>query len=469
MSDATLESAPLSVSLGARRLLSRQAISDGVHPLVTVVAVTVVGMAYTLLWAPVVRHASGWVIPGDMWGTFRDAHIIGWGGEGILYASNVVPMTGYIGFPAMPVVLAPVAMLSGALHLTESLPLALPHPTAWILLGPVEMAAGASVLFPLDALAGRLGVAPRRRIVVLWAEAALVWPVVAVWGHPEDLVALGLGICGLMSALDTRWGRSALLVGLAIAFQPLAFLMFPIVIAVVSRKRWLAFAGLAVAPSAALLLAPLGHAWRTTFDAIVDQPTYPFVNHPTPWVGLARVLHRGHPTIGLPQYLVPSGAPLSHDAVTTVAGGPSRAIAVLLAIAVGAGIARRHPSEFTVWWLGAVALAMRCVFEPVMTPYYAAPALALALVLAARLRWMRFALAVSACAICTWLGYLHSEPWLYYLPVTAALLLTVALGRRWGRRSGLGIRMLTGVVSRGRGPDRSSGEPGIYPSTPSPA
>ena len=400
-----------------------------VMPTLAVVAVVVVGMVFSIWWDPVVHHTASWVTPGDVWGTFRDAHLVAWGGEGTLYASNVQPLTGYISLPAMPVVLAPFAVLSGALHLTESLPLALGRPSAWLLLGPVEMAAGASALFPLDAVARRLGIGPRRRAVLVWAEAALFWPVIALWGHPEDLIALGMGAYALIAVQEHRWRRAGILFGVALAFQPLVVLLLPLVAAAIPWRRLAPFAGLVVAPAALLLVAPLAHAWGTTLHALVDQPTYPAVNHPTPWLALSSVLSRpahvrsaGHASLGA------VGAASAH-AGPVVAGGPVRLIPVILSVLAALYVVRRRPPEREVWFLAGVLLASRCAFEAVMTPYYAVPALAMALIVAeASNRW-RLMAAIGCAGVCTYLGYRHAGPWAYDLPVTGTLMLTVLVGR----------------------------------------
>lgn len=437
---------------------SKQVVKRG-NVVAAVVAVVAVGMAYTLLWGPLVRHHSYWVVPGDVWGTFRDAHIVGWGGEGILYASNIVPLTGYISLPAMPVLLAPVAALSSALHLTESLPFTLSRPSAWLLLGPVEMALGASVLFPLDALARRFGVPARTRAAAVWLEAALVWPVVAKWGHPEDLVAFGLGLCALMAAFDGRWRRAALLLGGALAFQPLVVVLAPLALALVPWRRWAVFVGYAAGPSAALLVAPLAHAWPTTVHTLLDQPTYPDVNHPTPWLALAHVLKGASVLHGVVFRHSSAGMTLaasSSHAGPTVAGGPVRLLPVAIALAIGAYVVWRRPPERTVWWLGAAALALRCVFEAVMTPYYAVPALALAVLLAAASSRMRLVVASVAAAACTYVGYRHATAWSYYLPMTLTLLATVASAVAPSASTGRG-------VPGGSGPAPVTTEPDLEP------
>src|ERR1700689_1558611 len=148
-------------------------------PLAMTVAFVVTGMAFSLFWAPVVRHQSYWLTPGDLWGTYRAAHFVGWGDLGGVYGSGTALVT----FPGILLVLAPLAMLTGALGLTESFPRFVTHPSAWLALGPASYLLGAFALFACDALAERLGVSRGRRAVLCAAEAVALWNVVVIWGH----------------------------------------------------------------------------------------------------------------------------------------------------------------------------------------------------------------------------------------------------------------------------------------------
>ena len=91
-----------------------------------------VGLLYSFLWLPIVEHRTGWVQPGDIWGSFRAAHYIGWGDITDLYT----PGTGFISFPGIAVLMAPVAFITGHLGMSESYPRWLAHPSAWLVLSP---------------------------------------------------------------------------------------------------------------------------------------------------------------------------------------------------------------------------------------------------------------------------------------------------------------------------------------------
>lgn len=415
------------------------------------------GMIFGLWVGPAVLHTRAWTVPGDIWVTMRAAHIVAWGGEGILYQHSY----GYITFPGVAVALAPVAMLSSALHLSESFPFTLQHPTAWLVLGPAEMAFGSFALFPLGAVARRLGVPANKRVGLLLLEVAAIWPATVLWGHPEDLLALGFGLYALIAALDGRWRRCAVLVSVAIAFQPLALVLVPLAAAYIPWRKWVRAAVVAVAPSAALLITPLLHTFRTTVHNLVDQPTSPTVMHATPWIALAPVLQPGYMGLmgrwRMTQFGLTFVNHLQHFSAS-VAGGPSRLLAILGAVAIGFYVARRRPAEPAVFWFAGLALSLRCVFESVTVEYYAVPTLAVALAVAAHGGRWRLVIASVSAAMCTYVSYFHFSPWLYYLPVTATLLGTLLAG--WPGRAAVSGATSSAVVAVEMAAD-GQGPPGI--------
>jgi hypothetical protein len=373
-------------------------------PLAVTVAFVVVGMAYSLFWAPVVRHHPYWLTSGDLWATFRSAHYVGWGDLGGVYGAG----TGLVTFPGILLVLAPLAMLTGALGLTESFPRFLYHPTAWFALGPYEMLVSTIPLFACDALAERLGVRRGCRAVLCVAEAAVLWNVSVIWGHPEDAVAVGFALYALVFALDGRWTGAGWLFGAALATQPLVLLMLPVLLALGGRPKMAGLTFRSVAPSVALLLTPLISQFYATTHALFDQPNYPGVDHATPWTTLAPVIGgRGHDLV--------------------VAAGPGRVLALVLACALGWWARRwRHEPDLIVW-AAALALALRCFTESVMVDFYIWPALAVGLVVAASRGRIILALASAFAAFTTaaaqWhLGWL---PW--WSIVTAGIVVVLAL------------------------------------------
>ena len=81
------------------------------------VAFVATGMAYSLWWAPVVRHQSNRLTPGDIWYSVRTAHWIGWGSLSFVYSNSRSELITLPGFEAL---LTPFVVLSSALGLSES-------------------------------------------------------------------------------------------------------------------------------------------------------------------------------------------------------------------------------------------------------------------------------------------------------------------------------------------------------------
>jgi hypothetical protein len=315
-----------------------------------------------------------WWVPGDIWGTLRDGQMIAWLDFGHLYQAGTAMVT----LPGTALLLAPVAAVVNAFGLVTDFPFAVPHPSAWLVLGPWAVAVSGIALVALDALAERLGVGPAKRAALGVAGAAVLFPVVGWWGHPEDAVAVGLFLFALLAAVDRRPVAAGWLTGVALAVQPLVVLGVPVLLGALGgaflgrgsfggRLCW-PFIVRAALPSLVLLAPVLAAAPHATLHALLDQPNFPGVDHPTPWTALA-------PHLG------------GHGKDLAVAAGPGRLVAV-----VGAGglwpLASRwrgRPARLAA--LVAVALELRCLTESVMDPYYLWPALAVSVVLGATAGW----------------------------------------------------------------------------------
>ncbi len=370
-----------------------------------------VSMAYSFGWDPVVHHVTGWVIPGDIWSTFRAAHWVGWGDLGDVYGRD----TSLVTFPGIAVVLAPVAMVSGSLGLSESLvPILLRCPTSWILLGPAVSILGSTCLLAFDAVADRLHVDARKRMVLCLMEAVVIFQVLPIWGHPEDLVALALALYALLAGDDRRWTLAGCLWGAAIVMQPLVILMLPLAVAYAPRGHRIRMCVLGAIPSVVLVGTPLLSEWSTTSTVLLHQKNFPYLDQATPWVALT-----------------------SHLTRDSVSAGPGRVIAVLAAIGLGIVIARRPPSLTGLLWACALALSLRCFFEAVMVSFYLGPPLAL-IVLAASLRnqWPRLVAAWTIAVITTVFAFHRFSEWGYWLPMT--ILLCAGLVCAWPGREALG-------------------------------
>jgi len=328
-------------------------------PLIVTALVVTSGMAFSFMWLPLTVEGfyhQFWVTPGDIWAAYRTGQWIGWGAYGSLYSATA----SYITFPGLAIVLAPLALFTQALGLSDSFPYAIPHPTAWLLLGPVEVLLGCSALFALDALCERLGVSARRRVAVTVVEGVLLWPLLVRWGHPEDAISLAFAVYSLIAVLDHRWSRAGWLLGAAISFQPLVLLVVPVFISTGSwiqiRRLLLRTAGL----PASLLVLPFASDWHDTWHAVVEQPTKVALAHVTPWTFLAPKLGAGY-----------------------VSCGPTRLIAITGACWIGWYVARRSVVEegaikaSTLVWCAAICLGLRFATESALEGYYVWPAIAL--------------------------------------------------------------------------------------------
>lgn len=399
-------------------------------PLTAAFAILVTGMAFSLWWNPLTHHGSGWDTPSDIWNTYRTAQYVGWGFEGEIYKSQSY----FDSFPGIAVLLAPIAKVAGMLHLSSNFLFRLPRPSTWLILGPANAILGSVLLFPVDRLAQRLFNPCRRRVVLVWLEAGLIFFTAVLWGHPEYTVALAFAIYGLLATFDGKWVRVGTFMGLALLFQPLTALMLPVVILYLPARRWFATASIVALPSIVLLIPPLVKEWHATTFTLLREPNYPTVDHPTPWLSLAPVIQRSHRAFAeIPKLVTkPNGthsleyvkAAFRVDAV--VSAGPGRLVALVLACVIGIYVAKAKPNiPMIVWWV-AVCLSLRCVFECVMNPYYLLPAGAVIFVLAATLSKFRFVAISLAVAACTVLSYQFMSPWVYYTSVVGLLVVALA-------------------------------------------
>jgi hypothetical protein len=409
-----------------------------VWPLTAALAVLVTGLAFSFWWNPLANHKSNWDISSDLWITYRAAQYVGWGFEGEIYKTQF-----FDSFPGIAVLLAPIAKLGGILKLSESFPFPLSRPSAWFILGPVNALCGGVLLFPLDRLAQRLLVSYRRRVVLVWLEAALIFIIVVLWGHPEYTLALTFAISALIATFDGKWVRVGIFMGLAILFQPLTALMVPVVVLYLPARRWFPTAAIVALPSLILLIPPLVKEWQTTTYTLLHQPNFPTINHPTPWLSLAPVIEESRiGFVRIAQIVTkPNGTrgiemvkvPYHYGEV--VAAGPGRLVALLLACAIGVYVAKAKPTVAKIVWWVAVCLSLRCAFECVIDPYYLLPAAAVILVLGAtcnNVRFIAIAVVVAACAV---VSDQFMSPWAYYTSVNG--LVVVALVVAWPRARSL--------------------------------
>jgi hypothetical protein len=406
--------------------------SDRKWPIIMMIVTLVSGMAFMLWWPILVDHGHYWDTGGDLWGIFRAAHYIGWGFLGGVYDSS----TGVNSLPGLEVLLAPVAMLSGHLGLTESFPPTfLHHPTAALLLEPIELLLASTVLFAVDALAEHLVVSKGRRVTLCIAVAVLAWPTVAIWGHAEDCLALTLAVYAFIAGLKGSWKACGWLFGFALVTQPFVVMVLPLVVAwsPAGQRTWMAIRSVLL--SAVLVVVALASNAANTYRALVLQPTPPSVNHATPWASLSPRVPDLVPATGSSATVsvragkfVEETTAAHHHVAILVSGGAGRAVELVLALLVGLYVWRRPQPPDRLIWLAAACLGMRCLFEAVMTPYYLGAPFILAIAIASRQGNKRF-WATSVIAIeTTVFAYHHLSPWVWWLPVVAGTAAILALG-----------------------------------------
>jgi hypothetical protein len=385
-------------------------------PLLATLGLILVGMAGTI-WGPVYYHEQAWAVPDDLWATLVAAQRIAHLDLAGLYTAP----TNLVSFPGTAVILVPVVWIMDAAGIAIHGGRQGVHPTGWLVAGPLETILSALALFAADALAERLGIGMFKRFLLAAASATALWNVSIRWGHPEDAVAVGLLMYAVLAVSNDRPHRAAWLAGCAVAVQPLALLAFPLLaLAAVEPRRLPGFVARAATPSVVLLGAAAAANWTATIHAVTNQPNAPTVDHPTPWIYVT--------------FLAP------HMSGGSVAAGPARALAVLVACGCAVATWRRwqtarlagmwRPDDLAalLWWI-AVTLALRTVFEPVMVSYYVWPPLAVALVAASR-DWLRLLPAIVTATVLTFLSQASwRNPWVWWTPIVVVLALTLVASK----------------------------------------
>ena len=275
-------------------------------PLIAVIVMICIGMAGTI-WGPVYYGQHAWAVPDDLWATLVAA-------QRFLHldlAGLYTAPTNLVSFPGAALILVPVAAIMDAAGIPIQAGPQGVHPVGWLVAGPLETLLSSVALFAADALAERMGVSLLKRFLLAAVSATALWNVTVRWGHPEDAVAVGLLLYSVLALSNDRINRAAWLVGAGVAVQPLVLLAFPLLLAAVEPKRLPGFVARAATPALALLAAAAAANWTATIHAVTNQPNAPTVDHPTPWIYVA--------------FLAP------HMSGGSVAAGPARALAVLVA------------------------------------------------------------------------------------------------------------------------------------------
>ena len=388
------------------------------YPALVTAGLVAFGMISTI-WGPRLLGRTAWALPDDLWGTLTAAQRL----LHLRLSGLYTQPTGLVAFPGAAVILIPVVALTDAAGISLQPQTAQhPYPQSWLLAGPYQIAISCLVLFAVDSIAERQSVSRPRRALLAVASGLALWSVSARWGHPEDAVAVGLLLYGVC-AVSPPGGdppvtprRAGWLTGAAVVVQPLVLLALPvIVVALDGPRRILGFLARVAAPSVVALAVAGAANWHATLTAVTSQPNYPAIDHPTPWTSFAPHLSNGD-----------------------VAGGPGRVLAVVFACGCGAAYWYRRrtapaPAQGQLtellWWV-AVALAIRCAFESVMVAYYVWPTLAVALIAAAG-SWSRLIPTAVAAAVVTFGSQAPwRDPWGWWAPIVAGLILTLYCARQ---------------------------------------
>jgi hypothetical protein len=370
-------------------------------------AVAVVGaMAFSMVDSSLLHGSGQWFESGfnDFWQNWSDATFLTFGGGyGHIYLLDRTLETA----PALQVLTAPVARLASGLVYPD--PNTVLYPEAFWVAGPLFLSFLALPVCAGDRLLECMGVTDVRRRLAVLATMAITLPPIALFGHPEDLLALGALLYGLVAALDGRGRAAGCWIGVAIAFQLFAVLAIPLALVLLKRKDWFSAAVPMALFPLAFLIVPLVGDFSGTVHQLVHQTVYDDHGYISPTWNL-------DPGVG---------------AIV-------RALIALMAIPTAVILARALPRDpedraNLVVWAVAFLFSLR-VFEPELVPYFLAPALALFPLLAARKNPLRLA---AACLLAVWLNWwLHvavDARWSFWLLLIGQIAVLGWLG--WPRRS----------------------------------
>ena len=320
------------------------------------------------------------------------------GGYGHLYVLDRTLETP----PSLQVLLAPFAWIASGLSFPN--PGVVLYPGAYWVAGPLYLGTMALPICAGDRWLQFIGVTELPRRLTVLGIMAVTLPPVALTGHPEDLIALGAMLYGLVAAMEGRHRAVGWWLGTALALQPLAFLAVPMALVFLRRRQLLtAFFPMVVLPLA-VLLVPLTTQPGATVRQLLHQKVYDAQGYITPtW----------HLDPGVGAFI--------------------RLAVALLAIPAAFVVARHLPKDrqaaanLVVWTLAAL-FSLR-VFEPELFPYFLAPALALFAISASRRGWWRL---VVTGLLCVWLNWwLHiavDARWSYWVVLVAQLGVLAVLG-----------------------------------------
>jgi len=335
-----------------------------------------IGMIYTMLQWPPWHLPHEWGPPGDIWHPMVAAHTVASGDPGHLYR----PDGYYVAMPLFAILLAPVAAVGHALHLTESYPREVAHPTLWLVYGPYGLAMNLPLLYAVRALATEAGIRRGRLIIQLLVGILAIASIAVVYGHYEDVLALAFVMLAAREVLRGRSVAGALWLGVAIAVKQWALLALPVYVALCPPGRRARAAAVSLAPAAALAGFTLAVDWPHASKALFEARTFPQIGHAALWVS-------------------------AHTQV--LVGTPSRAGSFMVAFGVAWRLWGRVEPGPVLAGLGLTFLS-RVVFEPTLYSYYLGPALAFLLLH----EWLRTGRPWRTVLVGgAWILWFEPDPW----------------------------------------------------------
>jgi hypothetical protein len=333
---------------------------------------------------------------GDFWVAPTAARYVANGALGFVYESSRY----LTALPLYPVLLAPLVAVGQALGLSEP---PAPMPTMWLLLAPFTVGLAVPLLHQVRGLVRDATARGAALSAQVWTAVLVAVPVLVVFGHGEDALALLGVLAAVRLAVRERWVEAGLLLGLAVASKQWAVLALPALLARCGPRERGGLTAAALALPAALALFVLAVDWAHASRALLHPPNYPGYGHAALWV--------------------PAGT-------GTVATAPFRLGALGLAAALAARGRGGTGTSRLLAVLGVTLLA-RCAFEPVVHLYYLGPGLCL-LLLHERVTSGRCArTAVLGSLLVAWFE-VHPAPALWW---AVAAPLGVAVAYRAGREA----------------------------------
>jgi hypothetical protein len=363
-------------------------------PVMVTVWLVAGSVVYSLVWSAFAHHK--WQVYTDLWNSAGMALAVGQ-----LHFSDVYAFPSQIDSPpGFEYLLAPFMVLGHAVGLRTTIAHGGGFMVYGLLLVPLATLVAASVLFALDATARFWQFSDRRRTLLSAVAGLSVLSDVVFWGHPEDCIALALVLWAALAVgrYEPRGvTRAGWLLGVAVAFQPLALLA---VAPVVARYGWrdLWRSAWRVALPSMLLLAPeLLTSARVTLHRVVDQPYFPADESSTPFGHFARALGHG-----------------------MYSGGTLRLVSTLAAMVLGFIACRRRHDLPTVLFVMSLAFTLRVLVESELLGFYFFPVVALCLLLTVRQSGSLFGVCAAASVVCLILGNRRVHDIVFWWPAIMA-------------------------------------------------